>query len=297
MWIDDVGTGQWGLVTWEQGVEAVGPDAFKRLVKAERVRRLRPGVYAAAGAPPSWERDLLAACLEAHGVAGGRSAARLKGFPYVPSIVPEVLITDGRHLHLEGVRLHRTNFLPPHHVEVIQGIRTTTGPRTMVDISGLLGDDTVWRILNEAERRGCFTFDAVRICLDEMQARGRRRIAHLRPLLDLAMEGPTGDSQPEVRVVRWLLDAGVRRPRQQLWVVVNGRRYCLDAAWLPEKVGLEYDGWDVRRMRLKFDSDRDKIGELEIAGWLVIPVTSAMSRATVVSKVQRALASRSTFGV
>ena len=297
MWIDDVGTGQWGLVTWEQGVEAVGPDAFKRLVKAERVRRLRPGVYAAAGAPPSWERDLLAACLEAHGVAGGRSAARLEGFPYVPSIVPEVLITDGRHLHLEGVRLHRTNFLPPHHVEVIQGIRTTTGPRTMVDISGLLGDDTVWRILNEAERRGCFTFDAVRICLDEMQARGRRRIAHLRPLLDLAMEGPTGDSQPEVRVVRWLLDAGVRRPRQQLWVVVNGRRYCLDAAWLPEKVGLEYDGWDVRRMRLKFDSDRDKIGELEIAGWLVIPVTSAMSRATVVSKVQRALASRSTFGV
>ena len=39
--------------------------------------------------------------------------------------------------------------------------------------------------------------DEIRV--EEVQARGRRRIAHLRPLLDLAMEGPAGDSQPEVR--------------------------------------------------------------------------------------------------
>jgi len=296
MWLDEVGTEQWGLVTWQQGVANEGESGFKRWIADGRVRKVRPSVYAAAGAPESWEREVLAACLQADAVGGGRSAARLKGFPYVPSIVPEILVAAERRLRIEGVRVHRTNFLPPHHIEVVRGIPTTTGARTMVDLSGLLGDETVWRVLNEAERRRCFTFDAVRICLDEVQARGRRRIAHLRPLLDLAMELPTGDSQPEVTVLRSLLDAGVRMPEQQLWVVVNGKRYCIDLAWRPEKVGLEYEGWDVRRMRLKFDTDRDKIGELEIGGWLIVPVTSAMSKATVVDKVQRALASRSTSG-
>jgi hypothetical protein len=225
-----------------------------------------------------------------------RSAARLEGFPYVPSIVPEILVVGDRHLRVEGARVHRTNFLPPHHLQVVRGIRATTPPRTMVDLSSGLGDDTLWRVLNEAERMRLFTFEQVHNCLEEMTARGRRRIAHLRPLLDLCLEGPSGDSQPEVRTVRWLLDAGIRRPQQQLWVVVDGRRYCIDAGWLPEMVGLEYDGWAVHKMRIRFDGDRDKIGELEIGGWLIIPVTSAMSRATVVSKVRRALASRSTSG-
>ena len=165
----------------------------------------------------------------------------------------------------------------------------------MVDLSARLGDATLWRVLNEAERMNLFTFEQVCDCLVEMQARGRRRIAHLRPLLDLAMEEPAGDSQPEVQVVRWLLNAGIRRPQQHYWVVVNGKRYCIDDVWLPEQVGLEFDGWAVHKMRIKFDGDRDKIGELEIAGWLIIPVTSAMSRETVVDKVRRALAARSTF--
>lgn len=296
MWLDDVGTEQWGLVTWDQGVDAVGPSAFKRLISAGRVIKTRPGIYVAAGAPASWERDLLAVCLEADGVAGLKSAGRLKGFPYVPSIVPEVLVLGDRHVRIEGARVHRTNFLPPHHIEVVRGIRTTTAPRTMVDLSAGLGDETLWRVMNEAERLKLFTFKQLSVCLDEMQARGRRRIAHVRPLLDLAMEQPTGDSPPQVKVVRWLLDAGIRRPETELWVVIDGKRYCIDAAWRPEKVGLEYDGWAVHKMRTKFDSDRDKISELEIGGWLILPVTSAMSRRTVVDRVRRALASRSTSG-
>jgi hypothetical protein len=230
-------------------------------------------------------------------VAAGRTAARLHGFPYVPSIVPEVLVADGRHLHVAGARLHRTNFLPSRHIEVVRGIRTTTPARTMVDLSAGLGDETLWRVLNEAERRNCFMFDDVTLCLGEMRARGRRRrIAHLRPLLDLCMEGPNGDSQPEVRIVRWLLDAGMPRPQQQVWVVVDDRRYCIDAAYVAQKVGLGYDGWDAHRMRIAFDGDRDKISELELGGWLISPVTSAMSRQTGVDKVRRALACRSTSG-
>ena len=296
MWLDDVGTEQWGLVTWDQGVEAVGASAFKRLIEAGRVHKSRPRVYVAAGAPACWERDLLAVCLETGGVAAIKAAARLEHFPYVPSIVPEVLVLGDRHLKVEGARVHRTNFLPPHHIQVVRGIRATTPARTMVDLSAGLGDETVWRVMNEAERMRLFTFDQLRICLDEMQARGRRRIAHLRPLLDLAMESPKGDSQPEVSVARWLLDAGIRPGRAQFWVVVNGRRYCIDRAWLPEMVGLEYQGWDNHKMRIRFDGDNDRIGELEIGGWLIIPVTSAMSRTAVVSKVRRALASRSTSG-
>ncbi|MBV8960149.1 MAG: hypothetical protein JOZ37_16225 [Actinobacteria bacterium] len=295
MWIDDVGCGQYGIVTWDQGVEHVGIDAFKRLIKAGRVRRHRSGIYVAAGVPASWETDVLSACFASGGVAGIKSAARLKGFPYVPSIVPEILVADGRHPRMDGVRLHRTNFLPAHHIEVVRGIPATVPARTMVDLSAGLGDETLWRVLNEAERLRLFTFKQVATCLDEMQARGRRRIAHLRPLLDLCLEGPNGDSDPEIRTVRWLLDGGIRRPQQQYWVVVNGQRYCIDAVWLPEKVGLEWDGWDAHRMRMRFDGDRDKIGELEIAGWLIIPVTSAMSRETVVGKVRRALTARSTF--
>ena len=44
-------------------------------------------------------------------------------------------------------------------------------------------------------------------------------------------------------MVRTVVKAGMPVPDQQIWVVANGRRYCIDVGYLPEKVGIEFDGW------------------------------------------------------
>jgi hypothetical protein len=130
-------------------------------------------------------------------------------------------------------------------------------------------------------------------CFDELAGRGRRRVAHLRPLLEARRVGfHPGANDGELRVLDWILSRGLLRPVQQLWVVANGSRYCLDFAWPAGKVGLEWDGWDDHGTRRAFDEDRVRRNDLELAGWLILQVTSRTPRPVVLDWVERALEQR-----
>ena len=101
-----------------------------------------------------------------------------------------------------------------------------------------------------------------------------------------------GGSDRELELLSWFEQAGLPRPVQQLWVVAGGKRYCLDYAWAPAKMGLEYDGWDDHGQRLAFGYDRERRTELELAGWLILQVTSRHSRRKVVDWARRGLEQR-----
>jgi hypothetical protein len=131
--------------------------------------------------------------------------------------------------------------------------------------------------------------------LCDVRRRGRRRVAHLAPILDKCLAvGEKSDSEGELWAVRTLMKAGFRRPEQQIWVVANGRRYCIDVGYSPEKVGVDFDGyWAHGTTRSAFDYDRVRVSELELAGWLMLPVTSTTTASELVDRVGRALARRS----
>ena len=294
MWWREFGERQLGLVTWEQGVAAVGHDAMVRTVRSGALVRDRPRVYVIAGVPWSRERDLLSACLAGEGVASHRSAAWMERFPGITALRPEIMTTPDKHVRLEGVRAHHSNFLPPEHIVTVDGIPCTTPARTALDMSTLLGDESLKRMFNRVHMQGITTYAEMVDVLGDFRCRGRRRVAHLAAILDECLAvGEKSESGGELWAVRTLVKAGFRHPDQQIWVVANGKRYCIDVGYSPEKVGIDFDGWWAHgTTRTAFDYDRSRAGELALAGWLMIPATSATTASELVDRVGRALAQR-----
>jgi hypothetical protein len=292
MWWGETAERQYGVVSWAQGVELAGKARLENEIRAGRLVRGLPGTYIVAGAPWSRKRDLMAASLASGGSVSMRSAAWLEGFPLV-SLRTEITTTADKRIRLPGVKAHRSTYLPAEHLTVIEGIPATTPARTAVDISACLGDDHLVEVLSEAERRKLFTFAEVATVLTDVRRRGRRRVAHLAPVLDYLMGADRGDSEGEDWAARTLRAAGLGGFQRNAWVVANGFRFCVDILYLPEKVVAEYDGYDAHgRLRTAFDGDRDKLAELELAGYLVIPVTSKTTRTVLADRVSRALALR-----
>ena len=90
-----------------------------------------------------------------------------------------------------------------------------------------------------------------------------------------------------------LRKAGLPLPAQQFPIVVAGRQRYLDYAYVPQKVYLEFDGFDEHGLiRDVFDDDRDRDAELGLLGWLGLHFTSRTRPADLVSRVERALSLR-----
>jgi hypothetical protein len=68
---------------------------------------------------------------------------------------------------------------------------------------------------------------------------------------------------------RWL-DIGV--PKPELNVIVEG--FVVDALWRAKKVIVELDSWTFHRSRRAFEEDRRRVAILQLAGYLVLPLTA-----------------------
>ena len=245
------------------------------------------------GATEDWLTRLLAVCLSADAVASHRSGARVLGIGGVPAVRLEVTTPAPRRIRMPGVVSHESNLLLPEFVTNVGGIPVTTPERTCVDLSAVVGIKTLEDAWANADMLGLVTGESIQRCVIKMLARGRRRMATVHQLLEVWVPGyDECDSALQAKVLRWIIEDGIEMPEVELWVVVNGERYRLDLAWPAKKVCVECDGYGPHRNRKRFDSDRDKIGELELAGWLVIPATSRMAKATVIGRIRRALAMR-----
>ncbi len=233
--------------------------------------------------------QLHAATLAGDGVASHRSAARLFRLP-VPAERVEITVRLGRQVRLYGVVAHRSNLLVPSLVTTAEGIPCTTPERTLVDLTAVLMDETCERAVDEAVRQRLCTYSSLDACYRVMRRRGRRRVTVIEDLLSRRLDGvEPGDSDWEMRIARWLLEAGFGRPEQSVWVVAGGERFCLDLAYPAARVGIEFDGWDSHRLRGRYDADRRKWRRLELDGWTVLPFTSICTRREVLEDVGRAL--------
>jgi hypothetical protein len=296
MWWSAVTERQHGLITWWQGVDLVGEERMWAAIRSRHVIRDLPGVYGATGTPYTPERALMAACLATGGVGSHRSAAWMERFPRVTTRRPEITTGPDVRVRLNGVKAHRSTFLPPEHITVVDGIPCTTAARTALDMSALLGDDSLEALLNALHQRRIASYADVVAVLHDVRCRGRRRVAHVAPILDKCLAvGGKSESRGELWAARTLVKAGLPVPDQQIWVVAHGKRYCIDVGYILQKIGIEFDGWNAHGVtRAAFDGDRDKISELELAGWLMLPVTSSTTASVLIDRVQRALALRST---
>jgi len=287
---------QHGLVTLAQLRLHLSPAEIRHRVDRGRLQRVFAGVFRVAGAPESWDHMALAAVLASGEGAvvsflAGAYVWNIAGFWEQPQC--EITTPSRRRTRLEGVIVHDSEILDGLHVDRRRGLPITSLARTLCDLTACCSPNQVGRALDDALRRKLTSLRRVAAVFDDLATRGRRRSTIMRELL--AERGPAfhpGDSDPEVRMVRVLVAAGLPKPVQQHRVRIEARTYKLDAAYPSYKVGLEYEGFDYHIGRTAFDARYERDRLLKRDDWYIVYVTSRTAEARVVSDTLHALESR-----
>lgn len=267
---------QHGLVTLGQarGVGATRATLRTR-IDAGSWRVVDRGVLRVAGAPVTWESELLARVLSAGpgAVASHRSAGALWGLEGCRPGIPELTVPNGRRYRRAGVRTHESTDL--HLVAPVrrQGIPTTPVTRTLLDLGAVVDRGRVHVALDDARRRRLTDWDALLHTLTTHARRGRDGVGTLRAILDDHYgEVAVTDSGFERLVFALLVAAGLPRPVLHYELVVGVHRCHLDLAYPDARVAIELDGRDHLRPEV-FETDRLRQNSVVLAGWTLLRFT------------------------
>lgn len=293
--LEDIGRDQFQLVTRPQALTLLSRNQIDRLRGAGLLRSVYPGVYALPGSRPTWRQRAMGACLTfGRPVAlAGLSAAHLWELdPGGHAISLEVVVPRNRNGRRQGVVAHRVDLLDGDLAERF-GLPVTSPVRTILDLSRRLSREQLERYLDRALRDRRLTMADLRWRV-ERQVGQRCRYHPLRSLLDeRGVDYRAGDSHAEDELYLWIVRAGLPGPDRQVQVVVRGRVYLLDLAYVQQKIAIEYDSFRYHGGVESFYADRQRTLELQLAGWMVLQVTARHDEDSVVKWIRRALNARS----
>lgn len=272
-----VASTQLGLVTTYQ-MEEAGLSVYEQrtLVRTGVVERRAKNVFAVAGAPHSWEQEVLTACLAGGptAVACGPTAARVLdiGRPYFDRAGVEVCIerNGSRHaVRSVGATVHTARQLTRADRIVWRGIPVMAPARVIVDLFGRVSDDALFAAADDVLTR--FSNPGA-IRRTWRQVAGGRHKGSLDAVLLPWSLGPKPGSPKEMSLSRVLQLHGLPPPVRQHPVPIPGRRSprYLDLAYVAERVAPEYDGRRDHGPR-HWAADADREDELTRAGWLRLP--------------------------
>jgi very-short-patch-repair endonuclease len=258
---------QHGVVSRRQLLElGVGADAIDPRLRLKRLCPIHRGVYTIGHRLLSQDGRWMAAVLACgpNAVLSHRAAAALWGMR--AGVWVEVTVADGRRAR-GGIQVHRA-VLPPDERTTHRGIPTTTVPRTLLDLSAVVGKRHLRSALREAEHLRLTD----PLSLHDLSARYPRRPG-LRAIRALLAEASIGAriirSELEERFQEFLIRAGL--PLPQTNAVVEG--YEVDCVWPEQRLIVELDGHASHSPAHAFELDRARDRRLEAAGWRVIRIT------------------------
>jgi very-short-patch-repair endonuclease len=255
-------------------------------------------VYAIAGGVPNNVRSqAMAATLWAgpDSLVAFGTAAELWGLEGVRSTRTEIWIPAARSRGSRVVVVHRGTRLDRADRARLDGIPITTPTRTLIDVSARLENEALLATMEAAFRSGLTTPERLAARLTALRASGRAGGGRLEALLDSRpADAAALESRLEAKVWRLLERSSLPRPERQHWIVVDGRRYRLDFAWLDRRVAVECEGRAFHGPE-HFERAELRRGDLSSAHWRVVPVTwrqLTSAPRSVISRIERALAAQ-----
>jgi very-short-patch-repair endonuclease len=235
-------------------------------------------VYRLAGAPQSADQAMALACAIAPDVVVSfDSAARLWGMRRVGSDGRlHVTIAGRAHRSIPDAVVHRSHRIDP--VDIVDGgdgIRITSPPRTLFDLSAKLSDERIHSIVEQLLHSDACTMATLLETGGRLGERGRPGSARFARVLS---ERPSGlkavASDLELRLERALLAAGLPRPERQAEVRLrNGQLVHPDFLWRPEAEALEVDHATFHGGKLDQYYDKWRDRQLRLVGIRVTRVT------------------------
>ncbi len=210
-------------------------------------------------------------------VASHRAAAALHGLDGFREGVREVSVPREQEGRFPAMFCHRWSRTDEGDVCVIEGIRTTSVPRTLVQLGLVTTKDRVEQALDSALRNGA-ELAAIEDALRRLWRRGPTGAGVLREILeDPGRIGKLPDSWFERRLSSLLQARGLPKPRLQHPVRTGTSVRRLDLAYPDVMLGLEAHSrqFHFGQQQVKADHVRDM--ELTGLGWQLIYVTWAMT--------------------
>jgi hypothetical protein len=219
-------------------------------------------------------RDRLAGALATidPSVASHESAAELHGFAFVPRGVA-VVSAHSRTTHVfDGVLVHRTHDIDEAHVVRVDGLRSTSVARTVVDLAAGSTDRRLGAILDDLVSRSRVTLAEVDDVLDSVARRGKPGVRRMRRVLTVRWGENRPQSILEQRARGLLRREGLPEPVSEYpipWSV--GRRF--DDAYPEARLAIEWDGRRYHGQFQAFEADRMRDREALVHDWRIARFT------------------------
>jgi hypothetical protein len=255
--------------------DGISHDHLDRMIEAGTLEIVHNGVLRRAGTPPTFRQRIEAARLAVgdEAVAGRRTAGALHEL--IPSWDIEILTTANRRSRPDGFRVIRTRYLPDDHVVTVHGIPTTSVPRTILDLAGVLSEAQILRIVKDSIRLGKTSPPVLIEVFRDSCRSGRPGSAVARRVLPkLDPEGCLTESDLEDLMFERIRTAGFPDPIRQLRVLDDdlhiGRP---DGAYRAQLIALEADGYEWHSAKSEWLKDRRRSNYLVSMGWVVLHFT------------------------
>jgi len=266
--------GQLGLITTAQA-DGVGMSqaARSRRVKSGAWDRPLPHVYRDVMAARTSEQGALAALLWAGPDASicFLAAGVLWRLDGLRAPKPEIWVPRGRAPTSEKVVVHRGP-IDANDIRMLGPIRLTSAARTLLDLAGVLDDEDLIAVVEDAIHRGLTTPPAIERRLRALGGTGRPGSARLRAILEDRGSQRAAASRLEVKIWRVIRAAGLR-PVRQFPLRCGGTTYWLDCAFPQQRIAIEGFGDRYHRDARRRKRELRRLADIASVDWRVIPVT------------------------
>jgi hypothetical protein len=275
---------QLGHITDQQMAElAVSPKVRRRLLTSGWFEKVGWHTYRMAGAPPTFEAKVMAACLDVGAVASHRTAAVLHGLavPRAWRAAPIEVTTEKRRRHASTplAVVHSSTNLGVDDIVHVRGVPTTSVARTVLGLAALVprvDARDVRTAVDAAVRDGKASDRWLWWRLEELRCRGRDGVGEMEALLaDRAGRGPT-ESWLEYEFLELNAGRGFPRPIVQRRVRHRGAFVARVDFLFGDRLVVEVSG----RAGYVTDDDRaaqaERRNRLQLAGYDVIEFTYKM---------------------
>jgi hypothetical protein len=173
--------------------------------------------------------------------------------------------------------VHETKALSIRDLTVVDGIRSTTVERTLVDLGAVCSPRIVERAVEAALRRELVSEPSLAAAVRRLGGRGRNGVGVLRAILDERTPGRAlTESDMEFRLFQVLRLHDLPEPVVQYEIRDQGRFVArVDAAYVEFKIAIEYDSFDWHLGASAHIRDSARRNELVSLQWKPIVVTWA----------------------
>jgi very-short-patch-repair endonuclease len=288
---------QLGHITRHQLADLGLSDRSIRTLVAHGYQPVGRNTFRLPGLDGSFERRVMAACLDTGGVASHRTAARLHrlGQDLHAARIEVVVTRRLRRTDLPGVTVHSTTNLPPDDLVTVGAIPCVGVARTFMMLAALVPEvpaDAIRTAIGDAARDGLVSDAWLWWRLDHLRCRGRNGVTAMEEILRRRQHLGATESWLEHTFLELIEAGGLPLPEVQRRIGRKGTFVArVDCEYVHHGLVIELEGYEAHKHRRAEDEARRR--RLILAGKTVMVFTRdevAFAPERVLADVAEALA-------